>query len=64
MSRGDSGHAAPGAAREQVEIERITQALQRYGNNRLRAAAALGISRRTLYKKLHRYSLGAIKAQE
>jgi DNA-binding NtrC family response regulator len=51
-------------AREQVEIERITQALQRCGNNRLRAAAALGISRRTLYKKLHRYSLGAIKAQE
>jgi DNA-binding NtrC family response regulator len=51
-------------AREQVEIERITQALQRYGNNRLRAAAALGISRRTLYKKLHRYSLGAIKEQE
>jgi two-component system response regulator HydG len=51
-------------AREAVEIERITQALQRCGNNRLRAAAALGISRRTLYKKLHRYSLGATKAQE
>jgi two-component system response regulator HydG len=48
-------------ARAKVEIERITQALQRYGNNRLRAAAALGISRRTLYKKLHRYSLGTTK---
>jgi two-component system response regulator HydG len=47
--------------REKVEIERITQALQRCGNNRLRAAAILGISRRTLYKKLHRYSLGATK---
>jgi len=51
-------------AREKAEIERITQALQRYGNNRQRAAAALGISRRTLYKKLHRYSLGATKTQE
>jgi DNA-binding NtrC family response regulator len=50
--------------REKVEIERITQALQRCGNNRLRAAAALGISRRTLYKKLHRYSLGATKTQQ
>lgn len=48
-------------ARAKVEIERITQALQKYGNNRLRAAAALGISRRTLYKKLHRYSLGTTK---
>ena len=50
--------------REKVEIERITQALQKCGNNRLRAAAALGISRRTLYKKLHRYSLGATKTQQ
>jgi two-component system response regulator HydG len=50
--------------REKVEIERITQALQRCGNNRLRAAAALGISRRTLYKKLHRYRLGATKTQQ
>jgi two-component system response regulator HydG len=50
--------------REKVEIERITQALQRCGNNRLRAAAILGISRRTLYKKLHRYSLGATKTPQ
>jgi two-component system response regulator HydG len=62
--------AGPAAAlpldrlREKVEIERITQALQRCGNNRLRAAAILGISRRTLYKKLHRYSLGATKTPQ
>jgi hypothetical protein len=31
--------------------------LQKYRNNRLRAAAELGISRMTLYKKLHRYGL-------
>jgi DNA-binding NtrC family response regulator len=33
------------------------QALRKHGNNRLRAARELGISRRTLYKKLHRYGL-------
>jgi hypothetical protein len=31
--------------------------LRKHGNNRLRAALELGISRRTLYKKLHRYGL-------
>ena len=44
-------------AREQTEVVRITEALRRHGNNRLRAARELGISRRTLYKKLHRYGL-------
>jgi two-component system response regulator HydG len=44
-------------ARERAELARIMEALQRSGNNRLRAAAELGISRRTLYKKLHRYGL-------
>jgi two-component system response regulator HydG len=44
-------------AKEQAESARITQALQKHKNNRLRAAAELGISRMTLYKKLHRYGL-------
>jgi two-component system response regulator HydG len=44
-------------ARERAELARIMEALQRSGNNRLRAAVELGISRRTLYKKLHRYGL-------
>jgi DNA-binding NtrC family response regulator len=39
------------------EVLRITQALCKHGNNRLRAAADLGISRVGLYKKLHQYGL-------
>ncbi|MCI0641913.1 MAG: sigma-54 dependent transcriptional regulator [Gemmataceae bacterium] len=44
-------------SREEVEILRITEALEKHGNNRLRAAAELGISRMALYKKLHKYGL-------
>jgi DNA-binding NtrC family response regulator len=43
--------------KEAAEAARITEALLRNRNNRLRAAAELGISRMTLYKKLHRYGL-------
>lgn len=42
---------------EQVEILRITEALRKHRNNRVRAAAELGISRMSLYKKLHKYRL-------
>jgi two-component system NtrC family response regulator/two-component system response regulator HydG/two-component system response regulator AtoC len=35
----------------------IVQALQRHGGNRLKAAAELGISRKTLYQKLNKYGL-------
>ena len=42
-----------------AERERIEEALERNGNNRLRAAAELGISRMTLYKKLRRLGLMA-----
>jgi len=35
----------------------ITDALIRFKNNRLRVASELGISRMTLYKKLHKYGL-------
>jgi two-component system response regulator HydG len=41
-------------SKEEAERARITEALERNGNNRLRAAAELGISRMTLYKKLHK----------
>jgi DNA-binding NtrC family response regulator len=44
-------------AKGEAEAQRIAQALQKHKNNRLRAAAELGISRMTLYKKLHRYGL-------
>jgi DNA-binding NtrC family response regulator len=47
--------------KDDAELNRITVALQRHQNNRLRAAAELGISRMTLYKKLHKYGLmGAV----
>jgi DNA-binding NtrC family response regulator len=42
---------------EEAEIARITEVLVKHGNNRLRAALELGISRMTLYKKLHKYGL-------
>jgi DNA-binding NtrC family response regulator len=44
-------------SKDQAELWLITQALDRNGQNRLRAAAELGISRMTLYKKLHKYGL-------
>ncbi len=43
--------------KEKAEVARIVEALKRQNNNRLRAAAELGISRMALYKKLHRYGL-------
>lgn len=46
-----------GEARGDAEATRILAALRRHRNNRLRAAAELGISRMTLYKKLHKYGL-------
>jgi two-component system response regulator HydG len=44
-------------SKELTERERITEALDRNGNNRLRAAAELGISRMTLYNKLRKFGL-------
>ncbi len=44
-------------AREDAEAARITETLARNHNNRQRTAIELGISRMTLYKKLHRYGL-------
>jgi DNA-binding NtrC family response regulator len=44
-------------ARGQAELARIVEALRKHGNNRLRAAAELGISRMTLYNKLRKYGL-------
>ncbi len=43
--------------KREAEFHRITQALQRNGNNRLRTASELGISRMTLYKKLYKYGI-------
>jgi DNA-binding NtrC family response regulator len=46
-----------GQAKKEAEAARILEALSKHSNNRLRAAAELGISRMTLYKKLHKYGL-------
>jgi DNA-binding NtrC family response regulator len=52
-----SGRSILAESRERMEQSLIAQALERNGQNRLRAAAELGISRMTLYKKLHKYGL-------
>jgi two-component system response regulator HydG len=44
-------------SKDQAERRRITEAIKRNGNNRLQAAAELGISRMTLYNKLHKLGL-------
>src|SRR5207244_3339633 len=51
------GEGTLSAAREESEIQRIHTALKKHSNNRLQAAAELGISRMGLYKKLHKYGL-------
>lgn len=59
-SRTDSGVFSAGTlaeTKDEAEYLRIAAALRQHNNNRLRAAAALGISRMTLYKKLHRFGL-------
>jgi transcriptional regulator of acetoin/glycerol metabolism len=42
---------------EQIELDAILAALERTGDNRTRAAAALGISRATLHRRLKTYGL-------
>jgi len=54
-----SSQSTLAASKDEVERVQITAALVRNGNNRLRAAAELGISRMTLYKKLHKLGLMA-----
>jgi two-component system, NtrC family, response regulator HydG len=48
--------------KEEAEARRIAEVLNRNGNNRLQAAVELGISRMTLYKKMHRYGMMAAGA--
>ena len=46
-----------GQIRGEIELTQVVDALEKHGNNRLRAANELGISRMTLYKKLYKYGL-------
>ena len=43
---------------EQVEQRQVEQALRRFKGNKTRTAKALGVDRRTLYRKLERYGGG------
>ena len=58
----EAANAVPGRARaeggtiDDLEREAIRRALREHGNNRTRAAKALGISRRTLIYRLRRYA--------
>jgi DNA-binding NtrC family response regulator len=47
----------PIAGSPEDEVWRICEALRKHRNNRVRAAAELGMSRVSLYKKLHKYGL-------
>ena len=42
---------------ENIEIEHITEALERFAGNRTKAANSLGIGRTNLIKKLKKYEL-------
>ncbi|MGE4505575.1 MAG: sigma-54-dependent transcriptional regulator [Desulfovibrionaceae bacterium] len=59
----DSSGAGPGADQggvfslEQMEHEHIVRALTFHNGNRLQAAKALGIGRKTLYRKLEKYGI-------
>lgn len=50
--------ARVGAVQEKLEADLIRETLRRCGGNRTRAAAELGISRRSLQMKIKRYGLG------
>jgi DNA-binding NtrC family response regulator len=58
-----SGPGTLARTKEEAEALRITDALRKHRNNRQRAATELGISRMTLYKKLHRYGLIGARRQ-
>jgi DNA-binding NtrC family response regulator len=48
---------SPAEGGPEDEVWRICEALRKHRNNRVRAAAELGMSRVSLYKKLHKYGL-------
>jgi transcriptional regulator of acetoin/glycerol metabolism len=52
-----AGSAPLSQSKDEAERARIAEALKRTGNNRLRAAAELGISRMTLYNKLRKHGM-------
>ncbi len=58
LLHGDAVGAVPGSTdRGRSEKDRIVDALWRHGFNRTQTAAALGMSRKTLYNKIQRFGL-------
>ncbi|WP_295878416.1 sigma-54-dependent Fis family transcriptional regulator [uncultured Thiohalocapsa sp.] len=53
-----AAHNASGSSLDDVEAAYISGQLRRCGGNRRRVASALGISERTLYRKIAKYRLG------
>jgi two-component system response regulator AtoC len=51
---GSAGNGADPVSLQQVEAHHIAELLRKYGNSRKQVAAVLGISERTLYRKLKR----------
>jgi len=56
-ARASSQHGVPELSLEAAEREQILRALQASGGKRIEAARLLGLSRRTLYRKLDRYGI-------
>jgi DNA-binding NtrC family response regulator len=52
-----AGTGLPAATLKDVEARHIAELLQKHRNSRKQVAAALGVSERTLYRKLKRYAL-------
>lgn len=55
---GAMGEAQGPLSLEAMEREHIARILEFYDNNRSLAATALGISRKTLYRKMREYDIG------
>ena len=66
-ARPTSGEPVPTAGPDDLEgIERrhVEDVLRRHGSNKVQAAKALGVSRRTLYRLIDKYGLGVAIGQE
>ena len=49
---------SPEASLQEIEARHIAELLRRHNGNRREVAEALGVSERTLYRKLKKYNLG------